>query len=32
MEQLQKYIDRLNELNFKEMYENDFFPDLGKDG
>ncbi|MEG1432444.1 knotted carbamoyltransferase YgeW [Eubacterium sp.] len=25
MEQLQKYIDRLNELNFKEMYENDFF-------
>lgn len=25
METLQKYIDKLNRLNFKEMYENDFF-------
>lgn len=25
MEQLQKYIDKLNSLNFKEMYKNDFF-------
>ena len=22
---LQAYIDKLNKLNFKEMYENDFF-------
>lgn len=25
MENLQKYIDKLNELNFAEMYNNDFF-------
>ncbi len=25
METLQKYIDKLNSLNFKEMYNNDFF-------
>ena len=25
MENLQKYIDKLNSLNFKEMYNNDFF-------
>lgn len=25
MDGLQKYIDKLNELNFKEMYNNDFF-------
>ncbi len=25
METLQLYIDKLNQLNFKEMYENDFF-------
>ena len=25
MKTLQDYIDKLNSLNFKEMYENDFF-------
>ena len=25
MKTLQDYIDKLNKLNFKEMYENDFF-------
>lgn len=25
MENLQNYIDKLNKLNFKEMYEGDFF-------
>ena len=25
MNTLQDYIDRLNQLNFKEMYQNDFF-------
>ena len=25
METLQKYIDKLNALNFKEMYNGDFF-------
>ena len=25
MKTLQDYIDKLNALNFKEMYENDFF-------
>ena len=30
MNTLQDYIDRLNQLNFKEMYQNDFFPDLEK--
>ena len=25
MENLQKYIDKLNSLNFKDMYENNFF-------
>ena len=25
MKTLQEYIDKLNSLNFKEMYENDFF-------
>ena len=29
-QKLQAYIDKLNKLNFKEMYEGDFFPDLGK--
>ena len=24
-QKLQAYIDKLNKLNFKEMYENDFF-------
>ena len=31
MKTLQDYIDKLNSLNFKEMYENDFIPDLGED-
>ena len=30
MKTLQDYIDKLNSLNFKEMYENDFFLTLGE--
>ena len=29
MKTLQDYIDKLNALNFKEMYNNDFFLDMG---
>ena len=30
MKTLQDYIDKLNSLNFKEMYNNDFFLDMGQ--
>ena len=30
MKTLQDYIDKLNSLNFKEMYNNDFLPYMGK--
>lgn len=32
MKTLQDYIDKLNKLNFKDMYNGDFFPYLGKNG
>ena len=31
MKTLQDYIDKLNALNFKDMYENELFPHLGQD-
>ena len=31
MKTLQDYIDKLKALNFKEMYERRFLPDLGED-
>ena len=31
MKTLQDYIDKLNTLNFKEMYNGRLLPDLGED-